>query len=101
MSRIALLGLLGLAWGIPAPAQEGATPPKMRVYVGTYTAPTKSKGIYLLELDLGSGALTSKGVAAETPSPSFLAISPDRKFLYAANEVDKFDGKSAGSVSAF
>lgn len=101
MRRIALLALLGLAWAIPAPAQDNPASPKMRVYVGTYTAPNKSKGIYLLELDLGSGALTPKGVVAETPSPSFLAIRPDGKFLYAANEVAKFDGKSGGMISAF
>jgi 6-phosphogluconolactonase len=101
MRRIALLALLGLAWALPAPAQDAATSPKMRVYVGTYTAPNKSKGIYLLELDLGSGVLTSKGVVAETPSPSFLALGPGRKFLYAVNEIDRFEGKTTGSVSAF
>jgi len=41
------------------------------------------------------------GVAAETPSPSFLAISPDHKFLYAANELTKYEGQSSGIVSAF
>jgi 6-phosphogluconolactonase len=103
MLRIVLLGLLGLAWASPAPAQDTASPPKMRVYVGTDTALNKSKGIYLLELDPVSGALTSKGVVAETPRPSFLALHPSRKSLYAANEVnsDDFGGKSAGSVSAF
>jgi 6-phosphogluconolactonase len=73
----------------------------MRVYVGTSTAPNKGKGIYLLELDLGSGALTSKGLVAETTSPSVLALRPGRKSLYAVNEVNSFGGKSAGSVSAF
>jgi 6-phosphogluconolactonase len=101
MLRIVLLGLLGLAWASPAPAQDTASPPKMRVYVGTSTAPDKGKGIYLLELDLGSGALTSKGLVAETPSPSVLALRPGRKSLYAVNEVNSFGGKSAGSVSAF
>jgi 6-phosphogluconolactonase len=101
MLRIVLLGFLGLAWASPAPAQDTASPPKMRVYVGTDTAPNKGKGIYLLELDLGSGALTSKGLVAETTSPSVLALRPGWKSLYAVNEVKSFGGKSAGSVSAF
>src|SRR4051812_41848932 len=82
MRRIALLALIGLASAGPARAQDASTAPKLRVYVGTYTAPNKSKGIYLLELDPRTGALAPKGVAAESPSPSFLAIHPNRKFLY-------------------
>ncbi len=103
MRRIALMmSLIGLALASTAPAQvnDGSTAPKMRVYVGTYTGP-KSKGIYLLEFDPATGSLTPKGVAAETPSPSFLAIHPNRKFLYAANEVGNFEGKAGGGVSAF
>jgi 6-phosphogluconolactonase len=101
MRRIALM-LLTLVSTSPALAQErdAASLPKMRVYVGTYTGPA-SKGIYRLDFDPVSGALTPKGVAAETTNPSFLAISPDKKFLYAANEVGKFDGKATGSVSGF
>ena len=34
-------------------------------------------------------------------SPSFLAVHPNRNFLYAVSEVGKFDGKKSGSVSAF
>ena len=69
-------------------------------YVGTYTGP-KSKGIYAYRLDLKSGALESLGLAAESTSPSFLAIHPNEKFLYAANEVDTSDGKRSGTVSSF
>lgn len=102
MRRIALMMMLALTVASSALAQVGGavSVPKMRVYVGTYTGP-KSKGIYRLDFDPVTGALTLKGVAAETPSPSFLAISPDQKFLYAANEVGKFEGKPTGSVSAF
>ncbi|WP_435006589.1 lactonase family protein [Tundrisphaera lichenicola] len=98
MSRIALIALLSLASVSPAWAQET---PKTRVYIGTYTAPNKSKGIYLLELDPETGALVSKGVAAETTSPSFLALHPNGRYLYAANEVDQFAGKKAGAVTGF
>ena len=34
-------------------------------------------------------------------NPSFLAIHPSRKFLYAVNEVGKFAGRRRGGVSAF
>lgn len=74
----------------------------VRVYVGTYTGgDSGSKGIYLLEMDPETGALTEKGLVAETPSPSFLAIHPSGKSLYAVNEVESFRGEKAGSVSGF
>ena len=72
----------------------------MRVYVGTYTGP-KSKGIYMLRLDLATGALGAPEVAGETTSPSFLAIHPTRRFMYAVSEVWGPAGKAGGAVSAF
>jgi 6-phosphogluconolactonase len=74
--------------------------PGRLVYVGTYTG-DNSKGIYAFRFDEGSGALKMLGLAAETKSPSFLAVSPDRKFLYAVNEISSFEGEKAGSVTAF
>lgn len=71
-------------------------------YVGTYTSPTTgSKGIYLLEFDSRSGTLRSAGLAAEVASPSFLAVHPDRRFLYAVGELHEFQGRKSGAVSAF
>lgn len=86
----------------PAQAQEQKAAPKghLWVYVGTYTGP-KSQGIYLFDLDLASGAMKPLGVAAETKSPSFLAIHPNKKFLYAVGEIAEFDGKKSGAVTAF
>ena len=72
----------------------------MLVYFGTYTG-AKSKGIYVSRLDSATGALTAPELAAETPSPSFLALRPRADFLYAVNEVNTFGGKATGSVSAF
>jgi len=70
------------------------------VYLGTYTGP-KSKGIYVSRLDRAKGVLSVPELAAETKSPSFLAIHPNGKFLYAVGEVADFGGKKAGSISAF
>ncbi|MFZ0579929.1 MAG: lactonase family protein [Candidatus Acidiferrales bacterium] len=76
----------------------GAT--KERVYIGTYTE-HGSKGIYVCEFDPSTGTLTPPGLAAATADPSFLVVSPDRRFLYAINETDHFNGQPAGGVSAF
>jgi len=70
-------------------------------YVGTYTAKTSSKGIYAYRFDPETGKLDSIGVAAETTDPSFLAVHPSGKFLYAVNEVSEFEGEKSGAVSAF
>jgi 6-phosphogluconolactonase len=64
------------------------------VYVGTYTR-NGSRGIYAFRFS-PSGKLEPLGLAAETPSPSFLAEHPNHKFLYAVNEAGR-----TGSVSSF
>ena len=69
-------------------------------YIGTYTN-KKSKGIYAFRFDAATGKLTPLGLAGEAASPSFLAIHPNRKFLYAAIEVNEFKGQKAGAVGAF
>ena len=66
------------------------------MYVGTYTAPGKSLGIYTYALNLKDGSST-KIAQVETPNPSFLAKDKKGKFLYAVNELE--GGK--GAVSAF
>jgi 6-phosphogluconolactonase len=70
-------------------------------YVGSYTAKTSSKGIYAYRFDTEKGQLTSIGVAAETSDPSFLAVHPNGKYLYAVNEISTFNGGAGGAVSAF
>jgi 6-phosphogluconolactonase len=83
----------------PSATKEPKTE-KFWVYVGTYTQ-RGSKGIYRLELDLATGKLSSAELAAKTTAPSFLALHPTGRFLYAVNEVKDFGGKSSGAVSAF
>ena len=71
------------------------------VYFGTYTGNT-GKGIYAYRFNPASGKLTSMGLAAPSPNPSFLTVHPNGRFLYAANERD--DSIPAGKdneVSAF
>jgi 6-phosphogluconolactonase len=68
--------------------------------VGTYTTNTASKGIYAFDFDSESGKLTAKGVAAEAPDPSWVAIHPSGKFVYAANESGKNSTITAFALDA-
>jgi 6-phosphogluconolactonase len=77
-------------------------PSRMDVYIGTYTGGnTGSEGIYLLDLDMASGELISRGLVAKTRNPSFLAIHPGENHLFSVGEFNDFNGQPTGSVSAF
>ena len=70
------------------------------VYFGTYTG-AKSQGIYVSRFDLATGQLGAPELAAVTKNPSFVAIHPNHRFLYAVGEFSSADGKKGGVVSAF
>jgi 6-phosphogluconolactonase len=83
-----------------ASAQAGGAHGGGLMFVGTYTGEkTGSKGIYAFRYR--SGHLTALGLAAETVNPSFLALAPNHRFLYAVNEIQDFKGQKSGAVSAF
>jgi 6-phosphogluconolactonase len=81
-------------------ADKPAANRKYLVFVGTYTTKTESKGIYSFEFDTDTGKLTSKGLAVETPDPSWVVVSPSGKYAYAANEAGKGSTVSAFAVDA-
>ena len=68
-------------------------------YIGTYTSPSGSKGIYVASLDATSGKLSEPRLAAEANGPSFVALSHNGKFLYAVHEPTNGD-VSSYSISA-
>jgi 6-phosphogluconolactonase len=100
--KVTGLGMLGLA--LPQLAFDrvsGATRSgELLVYVGTYTS-GNSEGIYLYGLNLVSGELKHIATTTRVKDPSFLALSPTRRYLYAVNEIEEFAGKKSGAVSAF
>jgi len=69
------------------------------MYVGTYTG-AGSKGIYAYRFDARKGEAQPLGLAVEAKNPSFLAIHPNRKFLYAVGETAD-GGAWGGTVSAY
>jgi 6-phosphogluconolactonase len=92
-----LLSSICLAADAPAAHKD-----KYLVYVGTYTeGGSTSKGIYAYRYDPKSAKLTSIGLAAQTINPSFLAVHPNHRFVYAVNEVGNYQGQKSGAVSAF
>jgi len=82
------------------PATRAGSPQPYHVYFGTYTG-AKSKGIYCATFDSRSGQLSAPELAAETKSPSFLAVHPGERFLYAVGEATMLGGNTSGGVSAF
>jgi 6-phosphogluconolactonase len=92
-TSLAVLALAGAA-GRPAMSHT------YLAFVGTYTSKTDSKGIYAYEFDAETGKLTLKGVAAETPDPSFVLVHPSGKYAYAANEGEKKSMVTAFAIDA-
>jgi 6-phosphogluconolactonase len=81
-------------------AEGPSTMSNYLVYVGTYTGP-KSQGIYAYKFESATGKVTPLGLAGVSNNPSFLAVHPNHKFIYAVSEQVDYEGKKSGSVSAF
>jgi 6-phosphogluconolactonase len=64
------------------------------VYVGTY-AKEREDGIFVFRMNPESGALTRVGAVSGIANPSFIALHPNRKYLYSVSEV------GGGQVAAF
>jgi 6-phosphogluconolactonase len=92
---------LVLTFSLPGWTEKDASPSgRYLLYVGTYTK-GESKGIYVYSYDAKSGESEPLGLAAETPNPSFFAIDPRQRVLYAVNELTQYKGSSSGAVTAF
>ena len=98
---VSTLALAALSTGARAADKKGGTSPtQFRAYVGTYTG-KKSQGIYSFTFNAATGEVGKPELAGEAVNPSFLALHPTGKYLYAVGEVAAVDGKKGGGVSAF
>ena len=91
LAAISTLALRDIAW-----ARKNR---ELTLFIGTYTSST-SEGIYVYRMNTETGQLT-KFSSIKSENPSFLALDRSRRFLYAVNEVQQFEGKSSGAVSAY
>ncbi|MFN0086183.1 MAG: lactonase family protein [Blastocatellia bacterium] len=94
--HLAATATAGAALFEPARAAAG----DFLLYVGTYTK-GKSEGIYIYRMNGQTGELKPVATVRDVSNPSFLAIDPRRKFLYAVNESGQFNGKPGGGVTAY
>lgn len=68
------------------------------VFAGSYTTKTNSQGINAFRFDASTGKMTQAHLAVASPDPSWVAVHPSGKFLYAANEAGKNSMVSAYAI---
>ena len=95
---VVLVGCQSADTSTPSPKAAAKAAPKPApaqyvFYVGTSGA--KAQGVLRCVLDGKTGKISAPTVAAEAKSASYLALSPDAKFLYSTAEA------SEGAVAAY
>jgi 6-phosphogluconolactonase len=73
------------------------------LFVGTFTSASdmKSVGIYVYQMNTATGALSFTGITANTDEPTYLVLHPNKKWLYAVNELNSHNDNYTGALSAF
>ncbi len=74
-----------------------ATAQKIYLFIGTYTN-KGSKGIYVYRFNAATGTVQWVSNTDSAANPSYLAIAPNGKYVYAVNEMHGDDG---GKLSAY
>ncbi len=74
-----------------------ATAQNYYLFIGTYTT-KDSKGIYVYRFNAATGAAVLVSNTDSAANPSYLAIAPNHKYVYAVNETH---GDNGGKVSAY
>ena len=106
-NRLRAAALAAFAAGLMASAGSAHA---ARAYIGTYTpnladpsvyAHGSGEGIYLVNVDDATGALSGLRLVAKDRSPAWFELSADKRFLYTVNEIDSFDPAKSGSVTAY
>lgn len=83
---------------------------KIKLYTGSYNAPVltgdgsvyqgKGKGIQIFLFDEETGKLKEIESYPDVENASWMVFAPNRKTLYAVNELDNYQGTGGGALSA-
>jgi 6-phosphogluconolactonase len=95
--QIASAATLAAAASRALAATLSIAPGRQRVFIGSNTP----EGILAYDWNPATAELTPAGVAARIANVDWVTFSPGHEFLYAASEVNSFDGKPTGAVASF
>ncbi|MDT3252920.1 lactonase family protein [Serratia sp. root2] len=68
-------------------------------YIGTYNP--NGEGVYRVQVDPASGALSAKTLVSNQPNPAQLTLDAQGRTLYVASEVADFNGSKHGGIIAY
>jgi 6-phosphogluconolactonase (cycloisomerase 2 family) len=107
---MATVSLAGRTSSAQAPEEVGP----LMAYVGTFSSPLQDvlptqvdlppgngRGIHMFHVDRKTGKMTAAGIYEMGTSPSCLVINAAGNRMYSANETDRYQDTSEGTVSAF
>ncbi len=97
LTRRAFLHSASAATFVAAASRTIAATSRQRVFIGSNTP----DGILAFDWDPATAELSPAGLAAKLSNVDWITFSPDRKFLFAASEVDSFNGKPTGEVASY
>ena len=80
-----------------AASQGRAASPRQRVFV----ASNSPNGILAYDWDPATAGLTPAGVAAVIDNADWVALSPNREYVFAACELNSFQEKPTGEIASF
>ena len=97
LSRRAFLHTASAATLATAASRSFGATAHQRVFIGSNTP----DGILAYDWDPATAELAPAGIAAKLSNVDWITFSPDRKFIFAASEVDSFNGKPTGEVASY
>jgi 6-phosphogluconolactonase len=97
LSRRTFMKTASAASIVAATSSSIAAPGRQRVFIGS----NKPEGILAFEWDPATAALSSAGVQVKIANVDWITFSPDGAFVFAASEVDSFNGKPTGEVASY
>ena len=97
LSRRAFLQTASAATLAAAASRSFGASSRQRVFIGSNTP----DGILAYDWNPATAELSPAGVAAKLGNVDWITFSPDRKFIFAASEVDSFNGKPTGAVASY
>lgn len=94
MRTLLLLVCMGMISFSQAVAQTGK---EYNLLIGTYSNQDNTNGLQVFTFNTATGDTKFRSKSVEVRNPSYLAVSKDRKHVFAVSEV----GRGNGSVNAF